>query len=194
MNRIIIIAIFSVSIVTSLIFLISSNNKLKDNLIRVNTENEELSIKIKSNQLIHDNNITIMNKIVSDSKKATSEAMENTKKAESNFNKSKRELNEATISYNNLVNDGLRLRDPFAIETSNSDEIYGAGQNDIENIACSSSRSGDNTPIKDGLSEGLTRYLINQMIKADDIVNQLSIVQEYTKEQHQWILNNCNAE
>ena len=193
LNKIIAYVVAGLIVLLGLKLAIGAYGDLKENNAKQQQTITQLETTVRNNKATYDENMRLLKQELLDSQKATTVAINNTSKAEADFHKVKKELNETNNRYTDLINNGYRLRDPYARTaqsgTGNSGSGQTANQENNSTIASgSNSETGNNR-----LSEGFTRYLIDRAIKANEVVNQLSIVQEYATKQHAWILEHCNA-
>lgn len=193
LNKIIAYVVIGLIVLLGLKLAIGGYGDLKETNAKQQQTITQLQSTIETNNKTYKENLRLIELELADSRKATITAVNNASKAESEFSKVRKELNETNNRYNDLIANGYRLRDPYArtaeAGTTNSDNRQGNDKEGNSTTAISSnSEAADNR-----LSEGFTRFLINRSIMANEVVNQLFIVQEYSKKQHAWILEHCNA-
>ena len=125
--------------------------------------------------------------------KATKEAMKLYDQTVTKYEKDKRKLDEKAANLDKLIDD-YGLYDPFeAVPIARSDSSL-RRQGNVEKADFTLASGSNNQTSNGRLSAGLARYLNTRFKQADEIVLQLTTVQDYAKGQHQWILDNCNAE
>lgn len=165
----------------------------------VKRENVTLSEQVgRLNKTIIDNNRTYQDNLilikdeVKKAQEASTKAQENASVAEKQYNTLLKEHNEKVDYYTRVINDGFRLRDPYARAGDSGQDSAGRQgthkENDSPVTVSSDGQTGEGR-----LSKGLTQYLVNRSIEADSVVNQLKIVQEFSKKQQAWIIEQCNA-
>lgn len=178
--------------VTALIFVgFRHYNGLVDDLAKSKKEVTSLQETVIKNDANAKKREQMLLEEVETAKNATAKAVAIAADTEKKFLKSKDSYNEISSRYNTLIANGYRLRDPYTRDNSGGNGATGQECNGKDHCTTASSSDGQAGQAK--LSQGLTNYLVTRSIEADAVVDQLLIVQEYAKSQHQWILENCNA-
>lgn len=166
---------------------------IKNQLDIATTENISLSNQIVTINKVYEQNNKLLKDELKIAQDATKSAVVNASASNDKFINTQKELNEKTIKYNRLVADGYRLRDAFKTGSGNSQGNCNSGQGTDKKDNSTTTTIGNDGTCASGLSEGLSKYLISRAIAADTNTEQLINLQEFTKKQHQWILNSCNA-
>lgn len=173
-------------------FAYDSYQDIKKENVTLSDTNKRLNQTIIDNNRTYQDNLKVINDEVLKAQNATKEAMENYASTEKKYNALQKEHNEKVDYYTNLINDGFRLRDPYA-RAGDSGQDRNSGQRDNQENHSTIAVSSDGQTGEGRLSKGLTQYLVNRSIEADSVVNQLKIVQEFSKKQQSWIIEQCNA-
>jgi len=132
-------------------------------------QSEQYIIDLKAQQDAYDKSLKIMTDAALAKQTALSKVNSELEKKYADAN---RKANETLGKYNDLVNNGWRLRDPG---TETSVQVCRTSEGGIPGAA----DSGDGTASGRQLSKEASQFLLGFASDADKVVEQLKVVQEY---------------